>query len=279
VVLTNFRPRSRVEPPDGSRAFADAVQRLREHAAELPAIGHRARAPREAEFSRERLADVFVKTLESVGTLVRLREKGRQVGETIRPMRPADAAVVARLHAETISAGFLSKLGQRFLRQLYLGVAADPGSRVWVALRDGQVLGFLAYSQNVGGMYRRVLRARFWRLGLASLPRSLNPRLIKEVLDTLRYPAKQAAQDLPPAEILSVGVDSQARGSGLGRRLVEQALARARQDGQAQLKVLAGADLDAANRFYPACGFRKTAEIIQHGHVLNVYIATTASPA
>ena len=65
-------------------------------------------------------------------------------------------------------------------------------------------------------MYRRVLKSRFWRLGFASLPRSLNPRLIKEVCETLRYPAKQAAQSLPPAEILSVGVDARRAVPALG---------------------------------------------------------------
>ena len=112
--------------------------------------------------------------------------------EMLRPMEKRDAGAVARLHAETITNGFLRKLGRRFLRQLYLGVAADPGSWVCVAERNGAVLGFLAYSQDVSAMYRRVLRARWWRLGLASLPRSLNLLLIKEILDTSLHPAKQA---------------------------------------------------------------------------------------
>ena len=35
--------------------------------------------------------------------------------------------------------------------------------------------------------------------------------------------------------------------------------------------------LEGANRFYPACGFEKAAEIVQHGEVLNVYIAPIAT--
>jgi len=196
--------------------------------------------------------------------------------DTLRAMLKADASAVARLHAETITQGFLAKLGRRFLRQLYLGLAADEGSRVWVVAQGEGVLGFLAYSQDVSAMYRRVWRARFWRLGLASLPRSLNPLLIREVFDTLRYPAKQTAQELPPAEILSVGVSRAARGRGVGRQLVEAALRQAREDGQGQLKVLAGAGLEEANRFYPACRFEKVAEIIQHGEPLNVYVRSVA---
>ncbi len=131
-------------------------------------------------------------------------------------MHAGDAARVARLHAETITQGFLTRLGPRFLRQIYLGVAADPTSRVWVAVREGEVLGFLAYAVDVGAMYRRILRARTLRLAFASLPYTLNPWIVREVLDTLRYPHKQSDAQLPPAEILSVGVSPAARGGALG---------------------------------------------------------------
>lgn len=198
------------------------------------------------------------------------------VTASVRQMEPADAAAVARLHAETITTGFLSNFGGRFLRQLYLGIASDEGSRVFVVGEPGTVLGFLAYSRDVSAMYRRVLRRRFFQLAFASLPRSLNPLLIKESFDTLRYPAKQTAQKLPPAEILSTGVSAAARGTGIGRLLVEAAVEQARADGQRQLKVLAGAGLEGANRFYSACGFEKTAELIQHGDTLNVYVKSLA---
>lgn len=191
---------------------------------------------------------------------------------TIRRMTPADAADVARLHAESITEGFLSRLGPRFLRQLYIGVNQAEGSCVFVAEHGGRVLGFCAYARNVSAMYKRVLRQRFFRLGLASLPYSLHPRLFIEAFDTLRYPSKQAVGDLPKAEILSISVDAAARGTGTGRALLDAVLARAREDGEPRIKVLAGAALEGANRFYLACGFTKVAELIQHGEPLNVYV-------
>jgi len=191
---------------------------------------------------------------------------------TIRPMTSPDAHRVAYLHAASITEGFLTRLGHRFLAALYRGVAADAQSVVFVADEQGRVLGFCAYARDVGAMYKRVLGARFWRLGFASLPYSLNPWLLKEIRDTLRYPAKQSAQALPPAEILSIAVDDEARGKGVGRLLLDAALDRARADGEDRIKVLAGAKLKGANRFYPACGFQHAAEITQHGEVLNVYV-------
>ena len=192
-------------------------------------------------------------------------------------MTRCDAAAVADLHYECINKGFLVKLGRRFLRQLYLGIAADAESCVWVAQSaadegSASILGFCAYSRNVAGLYTRVIKARFFSMGFASLPYSLNPLVLKEVFETLRYPAKQGEKQLPPAEILSIAVSDRARGGGVGRKLLDAALVRARADQITAIKVLAGAKLDSANRFYPACGFQKADEIVQHGEVLNVYV-------
>jgi GNAT superfamily N-acetyltransferase len=190
----------------------------------------------------------------------------------VREMEDRHAGDVARLHAGTITEGFLVRLGHRFLRELYRGIATDEGSHVWIAQAEGDVVGFCAYSQDVRALYRRLLRARGVRLAFASLPYSLNPGVLKEVLETWRYPAKQSKHQLPPAEILSIGMDAGARGTGAGKRLLNEALSQARREGQAQIKVLAGAKLRGANRFYQACGFDLVDGITQHGEILNVYV-------
>lgn len=194
----------------------------------------------------------------------------------IRAMTNADAAAVADLHDRCINKGFLVKLGKRFLRQLYLGIAADAECHIWVADQDGAIQGFCAYSRNVAGLYKRILRARFLRLGFATLPYSLNPWVAKEAMDSLRYPAKQGAKKLPPAEILSIAIDPTTRGGGIGRKLLEKAVHQAAIDGQAEIKVLAGAILEGANKFYPACGFHLADTIEQHGEPLNVYVKKTS---
>jgi len=187
-------------------------------------------------------------------------------------MQSVDAAAVAQLHAQSMTQGFLARLGRRFLRQLYLGIHEVEGSHVLVAAAGRDVVGFSAYTRDVRGLYSRVLRSRPFRLAWASLPRSLSPWVVGGMIDTLRYPAKQSAQALPPAEILSIAVSDKARGTGVGRKLLERTLELAREDEQPAIKVLAGAELEGANRFYRACGFEKTAEIVQHGETLNVYV-------
>ncbi len=190
----------------------------------------------------------------------------------IRRMRPQDAHAVARLHDAMIGEGFLRRLGRRFLAALYRAIDRTPGSVVHVAEADGRVVGFCAYARDVSAMYRQVLRHSGWRLVLAAVPRVFDPRLALEALDTLRYPSKQAACELPPAEILAIAVDPQMHGRGVGRRLLQAAVQQARDDGQPALKVLAGERLEGANRFYQACGFECITRIVQHGEPLNVYV-------
>ena len=191
---------------------------------------------------------------------------------SIRKMKPSDAASIARLHAAAIELGFLSRLGPNFLASLYQGISESEGSHVFVADDGGDVLGFCAYTRDVDSMYRDVLGRRWGRLLVAVFLRLLDPRLAKEVWDTLRYPTKQAAQHLPPAEILSIAVSEGSRGGGVGRLLLEQALHQAALDGQREIKVLAGAELGDANRFYEQCGFTVRSQMIQHGKPLNVYV-------
>lgn len=191
---------------------------------------------------------------------------------TIQPMAGEHAPAVAALHARRIHEGFLVQLGERFLSELYRGIAADPEAAVLVALNQSRVVGYCAYARDVAGLFRQVVRRRWWRLGLAALPRALNPRVVVKILETLGYPAKQDGAKLPAAEILSIAVDKSMRGAGIGKMLLEHALQLARRDGQAEIKVLAGASLEGANRFYLKCGFEKRMQIVQHGQPLNVFV-------
>lgn len=237
-----------------------------------PTSDARAGAPSNSGFDGGAAADRATPRRETAAPRFEIRRlAATMMASELRP----EIRAIADIHAQTITQGFLTRLGPRFLREVYWGIVADASSCVWIARAATGPLGFLAYTRNVGGMFRCVLRRGVFRLGFASFPAVLNPLIIKEMFDTLRYPGKQGAADLPPAEILSVGVSAEARGLGVGRELVELAVAQARADGETVLKVLAGAALDAANRFYPACGFTLHGQITQHGEPLNVYVRPT----
>ena len=87
------------------------------------------------------------------------------------------------------------------------------------------------------------------------------------MLETLRYPATDEAgggDDLPAAEILSVGVAPRAARRGVGTRLVAAALDELAARGVDAVKVVAGADNDAALGLYERSGFERERTIAVH---------------
>ena len=58
------------------------------------------------------------------------------------------------------------------------------------------------------------------------------------------------------SELVKLAVDSDARGAGIGRRLVERCLAQARTDRTRRVTLISSTRLQAALRLYESCGFR-----------------------
>jgi len=78
---------------------------------------------------------------------------------------------------------------------------------------------------------------------------------------------------LPVAELLSIAVDSTIQKSGIGSRLLNALEFELMQIGIKEYKVIAGADLDSANKFYLKNGFILVRQIIIHGNELsNIYL-------
>ena len=61
--------------PDDPRAFADAVLWMRDHPEEMKEMGRRGRKLAESEFSRDRLAGEFTRTLEAAKESFRASRK------------------------------------------------------------------------------------------------------------------------------------------------------------------------------------------------------------
>lgn len=184
----------------------------------------------------------------------------------------ANAAAVARLHICGISEGFISSLGERFVRYLYQGISESDDAFGFVAVRDEKVLGFIACAESVGAVYRQVLKKHFLALVFSILPKLLHWRIIKNAAETLLYPVK-AHDNLPRAEILSIVVGEEARGTGVGKMLMAAALEEFRRRGIAEVKVMVGEWLPA-NEFYKKVGFTLRGQYRHHGYMLNAYVKT-----
>jgi ribosomal protein S18 acetylase RimI-like enzyme len=195
----------------------------------------------------------------------------------IVPMSKHHAATAAELHRRGIDAGFLSSLGQSFLKQLYLAV---PRCRVGFCYvweePDCAVLGFIACAESTRALYKQALRRRGFWMALPLMRYMVRPSILRRMWHTWRYPS-EVGDDLPAAEVLSIAVSGNARGKGVGKALMQAALAEFARRGIDKVKVAVWAGNDTANTFYRRCGFNLTLTRKHHGLPMNIYtIAVSA---
>jgi ribosomal protein S18 acetylase RimI-like enzyme len=184
----------------------------------------------------------------------------------VRAGTGADVVLAAALHSSEISEGFLPSLGPRFLARLYRRVVRSPRSFLLVALDAGEVVGFVAGTEDVRALYRSFLLHDGAIATLAALPRVT--RSWRRVLETFRYGTAagehEGRQDLPPAELLAIAVAPGARGRGAGFLLVEALTAEFARRGIRAIRVVVGADNESAIRLYERCGFKTAAGVEVH---------------
>ena len=177
--------------------------------------------------------------------------------------RFTDAKAIAILHKQGIPTGFLSKQSPAFLEALYRYLIAHE--IVYVAKNKEKVIGFIAVSVNTSGLYKRFLKSNILLLVKFALQNIFSVAVIKKAYETLRAPKKtrikEMQEELP--ELLSIVVDSDYAGKGIGKELLtcaEKELVSLQKD---KYKVLVGANLEA-NQFYVKNGFEIVKELELH---------------
>ena len=172
---------------------------------------------------------------------------------------------VAQLHAENINQGFLSSLGPSFLALLYQAIDESPASTLILAWENSQVIGFVSGAVGMGAVYRQLLR--HWpRLMLALAPSLLMPNRLWRIIEILRYSRgeNEHGPKLPTAELLSIVVDPAVRGRSHADRLYWKLTEFFARRGEREFKIMVGAALTPAHRFYRRMGALPTAEIEVH---------------
>jgi glycosyltransferase involved in cell wall biosynthesis/ribosomal protein S18 acetylase RimI-like enzyme len=243
-----------------------AIEEIGSDHALRSAMGAASVAKARVEFDEREVVEKVMATYRDVANrrgLGWLFPAGNGASITVRTARPQDASAIAELHRQMIGSGFLASLGTGFLTVLYQGMMAAPQSRVLVGEGDGVVRGFVAGVANTDAFFAWFLRNRalpaIWHSLLA-----LSPRAISKVLETWRY-GNQGHEGVP-AELLALAIAPSARGRGLGTDLVAALLDWAGGEDIDAMRVVLGADNEAARRLYAKCGFTGERRIeIHHG--------------
>lgn len=198
-----------------------------------------------------------------------LREKGRSpeldgaasFPIDYRPATKTDAAVIARLHSDSITSGFLKTLGIGFLKQLYLAMIEYPGSKIIVASDPYGPVGFVAGMDDVGAFYKTFVKRHGPRAGVSAARALLKPSSWRKAWETATYDGGHQGTS---AELLSMAVSPLYRGRGLGSSLTDRLLTGFREDGIAAVKVVVGAENKSAQRVYESSGFTEKDTIEVH---------------
>jgi ribosomal protein S18 acetylase RimI-like enzyme len=196
----------------------------------------------------------------------------------LRAASQQDVPEIVAVHLRAFPGFFLTRLGPRFLAELYQGFIQDPSGIIFVACDNDAVVGFVAGTDSPEGFFGRLLRRRGARFLLAaasafvSAPLLVGHRLARAVV----YRGERPSSVQRAALLSSVGVNPQASGTGIGRRLVDAFCDEALRRGVQHVYLTTDRDQNVlANRFYANCGFTLESSFRRPGNRwMNRYVRT-----
>lgn len=204
-----------------------------------------------------------ISTTEWKGEVKKTRSKSRIDGVKIVELKNRDRIPeVVEVHMRSFSGFFLTFLGKGFLKQLYTGFMNYQGSGLLVAIDNNKVKGFLAYSDDLSGFYKYLIKKKFlpfaWYAGCAFLRK---PQIIVRLLRAFAY-SDDAIRSEKYIELSSIGVLPETEGIGVGSKLITVLKTKAATLNKKQnekyeyIKLETDAiDNDGANYFYQKNGF------------------------
>ena len=184
----------------------------------------------------------------------------------------------AALHIASIHHGLLPDLGHSFLSRLYREIDRTSAGGVWGAVESDRVLGFIAGSADAGRCTMTILRRAALPLARLSGRSLLKGSVLRRVPKVAIYPfrrnrASVREYDTIKAELLAIAVAPEARGAGIGSRLVEGFEEGLRSWGvQGRYRVATNSEDAASNRFYEKAGFRRGYTVSHNALTLQVYV-------
>lgn len=168
---------------------------------------------------------------------------------------------IVSIHLETFRGFFLSFMGRGFLRLMYRSYAEYNASGVLVALENEKPIGFLAYSGDLSGLYKYMIKKRLIPFAWYSLGAFLRkPTVFMRLVRAFLKPG-EARREENYVELASIGVAPDSKSNGVGSKLIETLKTMVNFGNYAYITLETDAvDNDVANRFYQKNGFARVRE-------------------
>jgi len=175
---------------------------------------------------------------------------------------------VANIHHEYLNTSFLSQLGAGFLFYLYASINECNETELIIAKSDRHVIGFVTGAESLKPIYTYLLKKYFFQASFKLIPHLFNLSKLKKITEVLLYSKNEVqlsdTKHHPKAELLSIAVKKEYRGSGAAQELFHQLAAQFMLKGHSDFKIIVGSELEAAKRFYTKMGAKKIDKIHIH---------------
>lgn len=165
---------------------------------------------------------------------------------------------IVEIHMKTFKGFFLTFLGRGFLKQLYLGFMNHDKSDVIVAINDNnKVLGFLAFSEDLSGFYKFLIKKKLFLFGWFALGAFFRkPKVLFRLLRAFTYSDKSKSDD-KYIEISSIGVNPDVKSSGIGTLMIKKLIKQVDFNEFSYIKLETDQENnELANHFYKKNGFK-----------------------
>jgi ribosomal protein S18 acetylase RimI-like enzyme len=196
---------------------------------------------------------------------------------SIRKASPADSATLAALHLAEIPWGLLSGMGPGFVAAFYRTLVTSDLGFAFLAEAGGHPVGYATGVVHWRRFYRAFVRHNWWLAARVMLRRVFDVRRWRRLFETTRYAAATA---LPDAELISISLRPEARGTGAADALVRHVLGEFARRGIREVRVTTAASNAAAARVYERTGFHLLRdEEIHPGETARVYVISLKGEA
>lgn len=168
---------------------------------------------------------------------------------------------IVSIHLDTFQGFFLTFMGRGFLKLMYRSYVEYNDSGILVAFENEKPIGFLAYSGDLSGLYKYMIKKRlipfaWYSLGAFFRKPTVFIRLVRAFLKP-----GEAKRNEKYVELASIGVAPYVKSKGVGSQLIEALKSMIDFNEYAYITLETDAvNNDGANRFYLKNGFVRVRE-------------------
>ncbi|MBQ8398699.1 MAG: GNAT family N-acetyltransferase [Clostridia bacterium] len=181
---------------------------------------------------------------------------------------------IVQIHIDTFQGFFLTFMGKGFLKQMYRSYCLHEVSGLYAALDENDVpLGFLAYSGDMSGLYRYMIKTRLIQFAWYSFGAFLRkPKVFMRLVRAFLKPSESKREE-KYVELSSIGVRPDAKSKGIGSALIKELKETVDFSDYAYINLETDAvNNEGANRFYEKNGFALERTFVTHeGRRMNEY--------